>query len=325
MRGSVLRILAAVALQTAAIGVAFCASRANSQTFTTLVQFTGTGGTASGDYPSDGLLLSGTTLYGMTEEGGVNGLGNLFSVGMDGSNYQNVVSFTGIGGAASGAIPVGSLIRSGTTLYGMTFGGGANGIGNIFAVGINGSNYQNLLSFTGTGGAASGQYPEDSLILNGTRLYGMTVLGGANGIGNIFSVGTNGSNYQDLISFTGTGGTASGNVPFGSLILNGTTLYGMTYKGGGNGYGNVFSAGTNGSNYQDLVSFTGPSGGTATGETPSGSLTVSGTTLYGTTGGGGVNNKGIIFSVGTDGSNYQNCLSFTGTGGTAIGGGPFGS
>ena len=32
------------------------------------------------------------------------------------------------------------------------------------------------------------------------------------GYGNIFSVGTNGTNYQNVLSFTGTGGTASGDM-----------------------------------------------------------------------------------------------------------------
>ena len=47
----------------------------------------------------------------------------------------------------------------------------------------------------------------------------MTTPGG-NGtwlFGNIFSVGTNGTNYQNLVSFTGTGGTASGKMPVRQL------------------------------------------------------------------------------------------------------------
>ena len=44
---------------------------------------------------------------------------------------------------------------------------------------------------------------------------------------------------------------------FGSLALSGTTLYGMTVEGGSSGDGNVFSLGTNGSGYQNLLSFSG--------------------------------------------------------------------
>ena len=69
-----------------------------------------------------------------------------------------------------------------------------------------------------------------SLTLNGTTLYGMTLQGGSNGDGNIFSVGIDGTNYQNLVSFTGTGGTASGSFSTWRLTLNGTTLYGMTSR-----------------------------------------------------------------------------------------------
>jgi uncharacterized repeat protein (TIGR03803 family) len=312
--------------------VPLCAKGAVSPTFTTLVRFTGTGGTASGANPYGSLIASGSTLYGMTNAGGANGAGNVFSVGVNGTNYQNMVSFTGTGGTASGLGPYGSLIASGATLYGMTYGGGASGNGNIFSVGTNGANYQNLVSFTGNGGTANGKYVwyGDSLLAIGGTLYGMTYEGGTNrggyGIGNIFSVSANGTNFQNLVSFTGSSGTASGADPPGSLIAIGGTLYGMTASGGAGGNGNIFSVGTNGTNFQNLVSFTG-SGGTANGDLPFGSLTASGSTLYGMTYFGGANGEGNVFSVGVNGTNFQNLLSFTGSGssGTANGAYPYGS
>ncbi len=309
---------------TLATAVALYASRADSQTLKTLVQFTGTSGTATGRYACGSVTLTGTTLYGMTVTGGANGFGNIFGVGMDGTNYQNLLSFTGTGGAASGELPYGSLTVSGTTLYGMTQKGGANGSGNIFSVGTSGTNYQNLLSFTGTGGAANGRYPGDCLTLSGTSLYGTTQQGGASGFGNIFSVGANGTNFQDLLSFTGAGGAANGKWPSGSLTLSGTNLYGITASGGGSGYGNIFSLGTGGTNFQNVVSFTGM-GGAASGSHPFGSLTLSGTTLYGMTSNGGVDYLGNIFSVGINGTNYHNLVSFSGTGGAARGQWPLGS
>jgi hypothetical protein len=308
---------------TLALGVAFCASRAYSQAFTTLIEFTGSGGTATGADPTGSLTLSGTRLYGMTSQGGASHDGNIFSVGTDGTNFQNLVSFTGSSGTASGDFPLGSLTVSGAALYGMTRAGGngngAYGFGNIFSVGTGGTNYQNLVSFTGSGGTANGEYPGGSLIVGGTLLYGMTLEGGA-GFGNIFSVGTGGTNYQNLVSFPISGSAVSD--ANGSLALGGTTLYGMTANGGNEGYGNIFSVGTDGTNYQNLVSFTG-TGGTAGGGYPHGGLTFSGTTLYGMT--EGVSGFGNIFSVGTDGTNYQNLLSFTGTGGSADGEDPSGS
>jgi uncharacterized repeat protein (TIGR03803 family) len=304
-----------------ALAVALCASQADSQTFTTLVNFTGTSGTATGQFPIGSLTLGGTTLYGMTQYGGKNGDGTAFSVGIDGTSFQNLVSFTGSGGTASGLNPWGNLTISGKTLYGMTQSGAANGIGNVFSVGADGTNYQNLLSFTGTGSAASGGLPYGSLALSGTTLYGMTsgLFSGVTYSGNVFSVGTGGTNYQNLVNFTGTSGSASGRWPYGSLTLSGTTLYGMTQSGGTPGVGNVFSVGADSTNYHNLLTFTG-SGGAASGAQPRGSLTLSGTTLYGMTFGGGVHGDGNVFSVGIDGTNYHNLLSFTGSGGGAANG-----
>ncbi len=274
------------------------------------------------------MTLAGTTLYGMTAEGGVNGIGNVFSVGIGGTNYQNLLSFTGSAGAASGEVPHGNLALSGTNLYGMTNMGGYDGVGNVFSVGTDSTNYQNLVSFTGpnTTGSASGWRPYGSLTLSGSIAYGMTDGGGADGNGNVFSVGIDGTNYQNLFSFpfnvvTGSplGGGASGNV-----LLSNSTLYGMSPGGGPNGYGTIFSVGTNGANFRNLVFFTGTSG-SANGENQNGSLILSGTSFYGMTYGGGTDGVGNIFSVGVNGTGYQNLLSFTGTGGAAIGQYPSGS
>ena len=303
---------------TLAACVALCAGRASSQTFKTLVEFTGTGGTASGSGPEGSLTLCGTTLYGMGSgsyydaNGQLYGDGNVFSVGINGTDYQNLVSFTGTGGSAFGLQPFGSLTLVGTTLYGMTRQGGPinKNAGNIFSVGTNGTNYQNLISFTGTSGTAIGGAPYGSLTLVGTNFYGMTELGGVHGYGSIFSVGTDGSNLRSLVSFSGAGGTLSGASPYGNLTLAGTTLYGMTFGLGSDGFGNVFSVATNGTNYQDLTQFTG-TGGTKNGEIPYGSLTNSGTTLYGMTSHGGAYGYGNVFSIGTNGS-YENLLSMTG-------------
>ena len=71
-------------------------------------------------------------------------------------------------------------------------------------------------------------------------------------------MGDDGSGYQLLYSFSsGTNGDA----PTGSLTLTGTTLYGMTDYGGSAGQGNVFSIGTNGTGYQNMVSFSGGTNG----------------------------------------------------------------
>ncbi len=48
--------------------------------------------------------------------------------------------------------------------------------------------------------------------------------------GTIFRIETNGGGFAVLHEFTG--GTADGERPFGSLLLVGSTIYGMTMHGG---------------------------------------------------------------------------------------------
>ncbi len=79
-----------------------------------------------------GLTLVGSTLYGMTRNGGAYGDGNIFSVPLAGGTPTNVFSFNG----TNGELPYGSLTLSadGSTLYGMTPYGGAYNDGTVFAL-----------------------------------------------------------------------------------------------------------------------------------------------------------------------------------------------
>ena len=56
----------------------------------------------------------------------------------------------------------------------------------------------------------------------------MTSSGGTNNDGTVFSIPVSGGTPTTLFSFDGT----HGDDPWGSLMLNGSTLYGMTYDGG---------------------------------------------------------------------------------------------
>jgi uncharacterized repeat protein (TIGR03803 family) len=67
----------------------------------------------------------------------------------------------------------------------------------------------------------------------------MTPFGGANDYGVVFRVSTDGSSYTNLHEFTG--GTNDGATAYGSLMLSGSTIYGMTYYGGTNNEGVVFA------------------------------------------------------------------------------------
>ena len=257
-----------------------------------LVSFTGTTGSHLGASPSGALIISNGVLYGTASSGTASGLGCVFSVKTDGSDYRVLYSFTGL----TGAHPNGALVQSGAVLYGMAVQGGFSSMGNIFSIDTDGTSFQNLIGFTGSSGSYLGDAPYGSLILSGGVLYGLTTGGGIFNDGCLFSVNTNGTNYQALVSFSGTSGSFPGNEPNGSLTLSGGILFGMTASGGSANDGCIFSVNTNGTNYHDLFNFTGSTGNF--GNEPLGDLLLQGTTFYGMTHEGGPDNDGNVFSYG---------------------------
>src|SRR6185312_10788208 len=117
---------------------------------------------------------------------------------------------------------------------------------------------------------------------------GMTQQGGANVSGVIFGIDTDGTGYKDMIDLS----CPIGSAPDGSLIVSGSTLYGMTSQGGGFvNYGCVFSIDTSGAGYYIMNPFNIG----VNGSNPYGSLTLSGNVLYGMTYNGGVSWDGVIF------------------------------
>jgi uncharacterized repeat protein (TIGR03803 family) len=88
-------------------------------------------GGSDGGSPEAAVTLVGSTLYGTTVFGGDFGGGTIFSMDIDGTNFQTIYSFHG---SADGASPRGELTLVGSTLYGTTSTGGANDAGTVFAI-----------------------------------------------------------------------------------------------------------------------------------------------------------------------------------------------
>ena len=109
-----------------------------------------------------------------------------------------LASFNG----TDGSQPADSLTLVGSTLYGMTYSGGANGDGTIFSLPVTGGTPTVLASLNGTDGAN----PEGNLTLVGSNLYGMTQYGGANNDGTIFSIPLTGGTPTVMASFNYTNG-----------------------------------------------------------------------------------------------------------------------
>jgi uncharacterized repeat protein (TIGR03803 family) len=210
-----------------------------------------------------------------------------------------------------GSYPTAKLLLYGHTLYGTTWFGGTNGVGNgpnhgdgtVFAVNVDGTGFTNLYEFT-TGG------PYGGLVLssNSATLYG-TLTYATDGYGSIFAINTDGTDYTNFYGFNFFPDGAN---PYSGLILSGGILYGTTTVGGINGsgsYGTVFAINTDGTDFTNLYNF---NSGTRSQSFQPG-LVLSGNTLYGVRTDGGSNDNGNVFAVNTDGTGFTNLYIFSAT------------
>lgn len=252
-------------------------------------------GTASGKHPRGSLLFDGTYMYGMTQNGGSSDKGVVFKIKTDGTNFVKLLDFNG----ANGYNAFGSLISDGVYLYGLTIYGG-NGYGVAFKIKPDGTGYTKLLDFADT---SNGAYPNGDFIFDGNYLYATTAGGGANYQGTVFKIKPDGSDYTKLFDCAGS---PISNFPYGSLISDGTYLYGLSGTGGTYGFGTAFKIKPDGTGYTKIYDFDG-----ANGRQPMGTLIFDGLYLYGMTQFGGTNNYGIIFKIKTDGSDYTKLFDFT--------------
>ncbi len=274
----------------------------NGQNAKTLVTFGG----ANGSSPNGDLLLIGSTLYGTTGGGGPNdtvsfGDGEIFSVNTDGSNFKILHAFDGTDGDDPYA---GGLTLVGSKLYGTTANGGTNNTGVIFSINLDGSDYTVLDSF-----AADLQLPLGTLVASGSKLYGETQYGGSGFEGTIFSVNTDGSDLTTIYTFPNTPPNYSNGIPGGDLAISGSTLFGTTIDGAGY----VFSVNTDGTNFKILHTFN--ESGTNGNPVAPQDLTISGSTIYGNAIYGGANGDGEVFSLLTNGADFQVLHSFDGSDG----------
>jgi len=275
-------------------------------TYTKILDFIGA---INGSSPCGSLISDGAFLYGMTNYGGANGLGVVYKINIIDNTYTKLLDFSG---ANNGGTPYGSLISDGTFLYGITQNGGLNEMGVVFKIKISDNTYTKLLDFDST---TNGRNPMGSLITDGTYLYGMTRVGGANNMGLVFKINISNNIFIKIFDFDGT---VNGSYPWGTLASDGVFLYGMTNQGGVNELGVVFKIKISDNTCSKILDFAGINNGS----NPSGSLVIDDGFLYGMAYNGGVNDKGVAFKININENTYTKILDFEGT---INGGNPTGS
>jgi uncharacterized repeat protein (TIGR03803 family) len=209
-----------------------------------------------GMFPQSGLVRdSKGNFYGAAVFGGIRtcravgdgldnspGCGTIFKVDVH-DNYSVLHTFTG---QSDGAGPLGVIIDSEGTLYGIATGGGnlegnPYGYGTVFKLDTKTGVFSVLFTrpptLSGSGAYFASLLARDSK----GNLYGADKFGGANNTGCLFRIDTKG-NYTDLVDFQEqvAGENQDGFFPAGIVLGSADDVYGGMSMGGFDGFGTVF-------------------------------------------------------------------------------------
>jgi uncharacterized repeat protein (TIGR03803 family) len=236
----------------------------------------------SGPHFAGLLSASGSTLFGTITQGLSDPTSTLFKVNSDGSGYQSLHEFV-----LPSISQLSGPVVSGDYVFGATPFANPATSATLYRIRTDGSGFETLHTFNNVAG--EGHFAGDFAVA-GSTIYG-AVSGGVQtqlGVvsGSVYKQAVNGSGFEVLRAFSGGAGA-------GSLVVNGTTLYGVAYPGAPfGGPPAIFEMNTDGTGYEVLHDFSlDPSNpGIVT-------LALLDGQLYGTTSHGGQNNMGTIFAV----------------------------
>ena len=228
------------------------------------------------------------TLWGMTSSGGANNKGTIFSLNVDGSGFTVWHHFTD----ASGWSPEGGLcLAPNGMIYGTTTLGGeaVPAAGTLFKLDPASGDFTKLQDLA----ISNGGFAHASLIVGSDGfLYG-AAYGGSAGGGSIYRIDPATEGYEELhgLSQSIDGGAINSRL----LQLPDGVLYGTASQGGANSQaGTIFMYAIATDAFTKIHDFDGADNGS----TPYGGLTLADNGwLYGTTFGGGLQNKGIIYRI----------------------------
>jgi uncharacterized repeat protein (TIGR03803 family) len=268
-------------------------------TLTTLYNFCSQSNCSDGAAPSGLIQATDGNFYGTTSLGGdANFDGTVFKITPSGT-LTTLHNFAGY--PTDGSESYAGLVQ-GTdgNFYGTTSVGGAFASGTVFTITPSGT-LTTLYSFCSGGGyCTDGTQPDAGLVqaangnFYGTTAYGGALLCGTLSCGTIFEITPSGT-LTTLSSFDGT----DGETPYAGLV-QGTdgNFYGTTAQGGANNgcinftCGTVFKITPSGA-LTALHSFDGTDGASSY----AGLIQATCGKFYGTTGYGGANNDGTVFSL----------------------------
>lgn len=254
-------------------------------------------GGLDGAYPQGDLTFAPDgRIYGTTVNGGLTGVGTIYSLSPNGGGLwlQNII--LSLNSALEGAYPWGGVVfdRNGN-LFGVLAHDGLTGYGTVFKLSRSGSIWleSNVHGFTwGNDGAI----PQGGLTVDASgNIFGTTIYGGSGGGGIAFEETGSGDHWSHHMLHGFSGGIGLGS--YDKLAMDSAgNLYGTTFGDGSYSSGTVFELvrSQSGYTYNLLHTFAGGSDGAY----PFSTLAIdSQGNLYGTTSSGGVNNHGVVFEI----------------------------
>jgi uncharacterized repeat protein (TIGR03803 family) len=245
-------------------------------------------------------------LYGTASSGGPYLVqGGVFELKPFGKRWKETVIYDFTGGG-DGGVPMGNLVwDSAGNLYSTAFNGGDTGFGVVFELSpLSGGNWTESVLYAFTGGE-DGEGPQSGVVFDAVgNLYGTTYFNSLD-FGAVFELTPSRGSWTLSLPYTFCQkvGCADGATPVASLVVDSAgNLYGTTPQGGADGDGVVFKLSQSGNNWTESVvhSFDGTHGGG-----PNAALILYKQAIYGTAGFGGVNGKGVAFSLTTGGAHLS--------------------
>lgn len=234
-------------------------------------------------------------VYIATRSQGSNGSGQITRVNADGTGYQVLKAY--LSGPDQPVAPNSLIEGSDQKLYGTTLTGGTWGHGTLFRMNRDGTGYTVLHNFT----SGSNAGPLCLIEFSDGLLYGTT--SGASGTSrSMFRISKEGTGYFPFSDSRGAKDLTEGADGWIYATTDTTTFGGI--------WGTTFRVQKNGTGMTVLKNFN----VSADGATPrSAPIFASDGVLYGTTSAGGSANKGVVYRMNPDGTNFTVVRSFLGT------------
>lgn len=239
-------------------------------------------------------------IWGTTGNGGHYGVGTLYKVRPDGSDWTEIVSFNGRQGRPLGSGPSGGVAMAPDgVLWGATYSGGKHDRGTLYRFDPRSGDFSTEVEFeTLTSPQARPTVAPDG------QIWGTTMLG-------VYRYDPKTRQLAKLLQFTGKAGKYPGGMVMAELVPDGRGwLWGTASKGGAHDHGTIFKINLTTGEMTTVVQFTGKAGAFI------GSQPICGLTLHeqgffwGCTRNGGAMDKGTLFKIHAETGTFTSVAEF---------------